>query len=183
LYFGTEWSKRSIDRSIIVVAAPSGFSGNDVDIEESLLRSYVYWTLSDSWAFSATLSSEVVDNGGLVLADGFSRIRTHRVPVGFRYFHPSGFRAGIEATRVNQSGVFGEITPVPGGFETIVHADSERFWVADAFASYKLPGRHGIIGISVHNLTNQSFRFQDTDPENPSIIPERFVSLRFTLAL
>jgi outer membrane receptor protein involved in Fe transport len=183
LYFGTEWSKRNIDRSFVVAAVPAEFAGSEIDIEESSLRSYVYWMLNDFWALSASLSSETVDNGGLVLADGFAELRTQRVPVGLRYFHPSGFRAGIEATRVNQSGIFGELRAGPGGFETVVHADSERFWVADAFVSYKLPGRHGIIGISVHNLTNQSFRFQDTDPENPSIIPEQFVSLRFTLAL
>jgi hypothetical protein len=34
----------------------------------------------------------------------------------------------------------------------------------------------------VDNLFDERFRFQDIDPENPSIMPERMAYLRFTVA-
>lgn len=55
------------------------------------------------------------------------------------------------------------------------------FWVFDAFLGYRLPNRWGAFTIGAKNLFDQSFRFQDTDPENPSITPERFVYMRLTL--
>jgi hypothetical protein len=38
------------------------------------------------------------------------------------------------------------------------------------------------VTVEIRNLLDQQFRFQDTDPANPSITPERFVFMRFTLA-
>jgi hypothetical protein len=35
----------------------------------------------------------------------------------------------------------------------------------------------------MHNLTDEEFNFQDLDPENTRIMPERLVSFGFTLAL
>jgi hypothetical protein len=60
--------------------------------------------------------------------------------------------------------------------------DAERFWVLDAFVGYRLPNRRGLLSLNADNLLVESFRFQDIDPTNPSLFPERLISFRFTLA-
>ena len=58
----------------------------------------------------------------------------------------------------------------------------DRFWVVDAFVGYRLPNRRGLLSLNADNLLDEDFRFQDIDPTNPSLFPERMISLRFTLA-
>jgi tetratricopeptide (TPR) repeat protein len=180
-YWGAELSKRDIQGAIIVVASGGQDSVLSVEIDEALKRAYAYWTPRDTVSLSAEFQRETIDNNGTVLADGYATLNTTRVPLGLRFFHPMGLRAGFEATYVRQSGGFGERGP--GGIVDTINPGSDRFWVADAFLGYRLPGRHGILSLHIQNLTDETFRFQDTDPENPSIMPERLVSLRLTLAL
>jgi outer membrane receptor protein involved in Fe transport len=52
----------------------------------------------------------------------------------------------------------------------------------DAWAGFRLPNRRGTVSLAVENLLDERFRFQDTDPLNPSFAPERTGYLRFTLA-
>jgi hypothetical protein len=59
---------------------------------------------------------------------------------------------------------------------------SDQFWVVDASLSYRLPKRYGIIKIGVKNAFDRDFQFQDTDPANPSITPERVATATITLA-
>jgi hypothetical protein len=49
-------------------------------------------------------------------------------------------------------------------------------------AEDKNDGR-GVLSFNVDNAFDEDFHFQDVDPENPSIMPERMAYLRFTLAL
>jgi hypothetical protein len=182
LYFGAEVADRSVDRSIIVADPSGGLLLRDIDIDEWLTRAYAYSTYGESLAVRAELQHEVVDNHGDVLAEGFAKLRSTRLKAGFRYFRPGGFRAGFEMMIADQAGDFGTEIGGGGGLEEATAADSERFWVANAFVGYKLPGRRGDLALSVQNLFDESFRFQDTDPEIPTVMPERMVSLRFTLA-
>jgi hypothetical protein len=55
--------------------------------------------------------------------------------------------------------------------------------VVDASIGYRLPKRYGIITVEARNLFDENFRFQDTDPSNPTIYPERLVLVKVTLAL
>jgi tetratricopeptide (TPR) repeat protein len=182
LFVGAEISNRSIDREI-VVSGPGPLPGvTQVRIDESLASGYGYWTPTTSLALGAELQLEEFDNNGDVLAEGFAELRTARVPLRLKYFHPSGISAGITVTYVDQTGDFGTLFAGPGGLENVIARDGDTFWVADASLGYRLPNRHGIIGLYVQNLFDEVFRFQDTDPENPRIMPERLVSLRFTLA-
>jgi outer membrane receptor protein involved in Fe transport len=48
---------------------------------------------------------------------------------------------------------------------------------------YRLPKRRGVLSLNVDNLFDRRFRFQDTDPENPTIMPQRMAYFRFTIAL
>jgi outer membrane receptor protein involved in Fe transport len=58
----------------------------------------------------------------------------------------------------------------------------DRFFILDAFVGYRLPHRRGLLSLNADNLLNERFQFQDIDPTNPSLIPERLLSFRFTLA-
>jgi outer membrane receptor protein involved in Fe transport len=148
-------------------------------IDESLVRAYVYWTPYRRIAIGATFESENVDSQGEALGEGFSELRTKRLPITLNYFGPSGLSAGVTATPVHQEGMFGSIflppdaPPIPG---------EDAFWVFDLSIGYRLPNRRGLVELTARNLFDEEFQFQDTDPETPRIFPERFVGLRFTLA-
>ncbi len=184
VFVGAELARRSIDRSIVVVQpGPSPIpSVTQVTIDESVASAYAYWTPTSSLALGAELQIADFDNNGEVLADGFANLRTTRLPLQVKYFHPSGFSAGLTTTYVDQSGDFGTLFSGPGGLQNVVRGDSDQFWVADTNMSYRLPNRRGLIGLYVQNLLDERFRFQDTDPENPRIMSSRLVSLRVTLA-
>jgi hypothetical protein len=81
----------------------------------------------------------------------------------------------LQASWVDQKGEFGD--PF-AGFEP----DDDQFWILDASIGYRLPKRFGIITVEGKNLLNEGFKFQDTDPANPRIAPERFILGRITLS-
>ena len=60
--------------------------------------------------------------------------------------------------------------------------DDDQFWVVDAGIGYRLPNRFGFLNLEAKNLFDHDFKFQDTDPANPAISPERLFLCRFTLA-
>ena len=73
--------------------------------------------------------------------------------------------------------------PATSPFDPIAFAPGEdRFSIVDAFISYRLPKRRGLLSLNADNLLDEHFSFQDIDPTNPSLFPERLVSFRFTLA-
>jgi hypothetical protein len=39
-----------------------------------------------------------------------------------------------------------------------------------------------VLSLNVDNLFDKDFRYQDIDPENPGVVPERFAYFRFTLS-
>jgi outer membrane receptor protein involved in Fe transport len=82
---------------------------------------------------------------------------------------------------VEQQGLF-EL-PQFSPFDPPAFAPGEdRFVTVDAFVSYRLPKRRGSLSLNADNLLDERFSFQDIDPTNPSLFPERLVSFRFTLA-
>jgi len=177
VYAGGEFSRRN-------VAVPVSFFGpppetREIDVDEYLGRAYVYWTPNPKLALSAEYQYEKVDNSGQIFGEGVSKLRTHRLPLGIRYFHSSGLSGTLAATFVDQQGEFGTLVMGPA---PVIAPGADDFWVLDASIGYRLPKRYGEITLTVNNLLDQHFRFQDTDPENPRIIPERWILFRFTLA-
>ena len=183
LSYGVEISRRDIETGIVVVTPPADPLVMRIETAEDSGRAYVYWTIDSALAFSAELQADVFDNNGLVLGEAYSRLETLRLPVQLRYFHSNGFGAGIRATYADQSGVFTEEVLGPGGIETIVAPGEDRFWVFDANLTYRLRGRRGMLNLTMHNFLDEDFHFQDLDPENPRIMPDRLISFGFTLAL
>jgi hypothetical protein len=102
-------------------------------------------------------------------------LKTHRIPLGLSFYHPSGLSAQVKITYVDQHGIFidNQAMTSPG---------QDRFWISDSAISYNLPGRHGLVTLGANNLFNRSFRFLDINPRNPSLYPERMIFMRLALA-
>jgi outer membrane receptor protein involved in Fe transport len=60
------------------------------------------------------------------------------------------------------------------------YSDESEFFVLDAVVGYRLPKRFGIISVEARNLFDRSFYFQDTDPDNPNLVPCRYIMGRYT---
>src|SRR5690606_9968128 len=178
-YVGAELSRRDLDVPMTSFPDPQSQTLDLVDVEEHMARAYLYWTPSDRISTSFAYQYEQIDNHGAALSNGLAYVRTHRLPVEVNYFHPSGFSAGLSTTFVDQAGRF---TPGQFGIDPIVHAGEDRFRVTDLSLGYRLPSRRGEVSLNVHNLFDEEFRFQDTDPENPHILPERMVMLKLTVS-
>jgi tetratricopeptide (TPR) repeat protein len=174
LYGGLEFSNRDLK----VPFRDLRFGGQirEADWEEQLGRAYLYWTPQTWLALSAEYQYERFrrdpDAPG---TEGIAKSYTHRIPLGIGFFHPLGFRARLKASYIAQEGRFEDAS---GEF---VSGDNQ-FFVVDASIGYRLPKRWGLITLEARNLFNQRFNFQDTDPANPVIQPERLISARFTLA-
>jgi outer membrane receptor protein involved in Fe transport len=174
LYGGVEFSRRKLE--VPIVDRRPGGQIREVDREEQLGRAYLHWTphtwlvLSGEYQFERF--KRPLDGTG---PENIVEIQTHRLPLGISFFHPSGFSARLKATYIDQEGKFGnsQAGVVPG---------DDQFWTVDASIGYRLPKRWGLITVEARNLSDQRFNFQDTDPANPIIYPERLILARFTLA-
>jgi tetratricopeptide (TPR) repeat protein len=149
--------------------------------DENLGRAYLFWTphnwISASVEYGYSRFETDTD------FESFKTLKTHRVPLGINFFHPTGLFLRLKATYVDQRGEFvvWELTP-DWTLERSIKEDRDRFWVADVLLGYRLPKRYGIISLEAKNLFDKEFRFQDTDPSNPEIIPERSILAKITLS-
>jgi hypothetical protein len=145
------------------------------DWNESLGRAYLYSALHSRVGLSLEYLFERFDREGNLGEDQIVNLRTHRIPIGIAYFHPTGFVGRVTGTIVRQEGLFGTFgLPAPG---------DDTFGVVDGSIGYRLPRRYGLITLGVKNLFEQEFLFQDTDPKSPRVLPGRLVVLRFTVTL
>jgi tetratricopeptide (TPR) repeat protein len=170
LYAGAEFSRRDLDIPSVVVG-PGIERAREDNAEEQLVRIYLYWT-PQSWL---ALSAEYLYERFEKEFPNPTTVKTQRFPLGISFFHPSEFSAWLKSTYVDQKGDFEDSTGsvVPG---------KDNFWIVDASIRYRLPKRWGFITIEGRNLFDKRFRFEDTDPKNPTIFPERSILARFTLA-
>jgi hypothetical protein len=174
LYVGAEISSRELK---VPVGTSASEAVREHKFTEALGRAYAYWTPHRWWALSAAYQYERLRRpASFVGEEEFTRVDTHRFPLSVGFFHPSGVSARVTGTYVYQDGEFGD----PRNAPSLVGDD--QFWVVDASISYRLPKRWGLVTLEARNLFDERFRFQDTDPRNPTISPERLILFRFTLA-
>ncbi len=178
LYVGGELSRRHLATQFYLPGTEE-LIASKVDTNETLGRSYVYWTPSSRLALGSGYEYEHINNNGSVLAEGFSDLQTRRLPVTIKYFLGHGLSWGAKATWVAQSGDF---DPGAYGPDEATTRGESRFWTLDLSMGYRLPNRRGLVSLTVNNAMDKSFRFQDTDPENPRIVPQRMLLLRVSLA-
>jgi hypothetical protein len=173
IYGGVEFSKRDQE-----VPAPVFGSTPDtrVDWEESLGRAYLFWTPHKWLALKAEYVYEKFERDERYVF-GIKEAKTHIVPLGINFFHPSGFSAFFGGTYYDQNGDF-EGFDFEGFFP-----GQDDFWVVDAAINYRLPKRYGFITIGATNLFDEEFNYYETDPDNPRIQPDRFIFAKVTLAI
>jgi tetratricopeptide (TPR) repeat protein len=180
IYGGAEYSERELEVPLQAILAGGAIDLLEVDWDERQARAYLYWTPHEWLALSAEyLYEEFEREGGPGLsAFGIKDLETQRVPLGFNFYHPSGFIARLKATYYDQQGSFER------QIEEGIFIDGEDdFWVADASISYRLPKRFGFITVGAKNLFNESFQYFDTDIDNPVIQPDSLFFARLTLSI
>jgi hypothetical protein len=178
LFAGVELTKRDTDSYVLSFDPAVGLVPAPTEANEKDAQAYLYWTPRADVGFSARYQTERFEaDAGSQYA--FTHMRIHRLPLDARYFSPTGFSAGLTVSWLEQSGEF-VLAPTPDG-ETTAFGEDE-FWIADVSLGYRLPNRRGILSLNVDNLFDADFRFQDVDPENPSVMPERVAYFRFTLS-
>ncbi len=146
------------------------------DWYERLGRAYLYWAPQRWLAFNAEYAYEKLERAA-ELAQGAKDVETNKVPLGVNIYIPFGLSVMVKETYIVQKGDFERLSAI-GQFEP----GSDHVWLCDAAISYRLPSRYGFVTVGVRNLFDDSFRFFDSDPNNPSIQPKRFVYARATLA-
>ena len=114
------------------------------------------------------------------LSLSFQKVKTHRVPLSARFFHPSGFSATLGMTYLKQNGEF--LTVNEAGENEYVPGD-KAFWIVDAAVRYRLPKRYGFVVAGVNNLTDERSTYEATDSRNLSIRPGRVIYARVVLAV
>jgi tetratricopeptide (TPR) repeat protein len=170
------------------------YTARDLTIPQNLLEDGVTWIVTDNagterlargylfaaphrWlTFGAEYQYEKFELAP-ELQFSFSSVKTRRLPLSARFFHPSGFGAFVAATRVAQEGAF---RPANG---TEFLPGDRSFWVLDAGLRYRLPKRFGFLVAGVNNQTDERSTYEATDSKNLGIRPGRVAYARVVLAI
>jgi hypothetical protein len=179
LYAGIEWQHRDLDRP-----TPET-NGNiaSVTVREDMIYSYLYAAMDPNIALSIEPQYERFKRPNydplLTTSQFWSDVETLIVPLGLRWSQPNGISATLIGNLVSQ-----RVTAAPGAPAS---SDSDHFFVIDLGLSYRFPKRRGLIDLSLKNLADEWFFYQDTNIQSaretltPRFIPGR--SLLLSLAL
>ncbi|MGH6921996.1 MAG: TonB-dependent receptor domain-containing protein [Geminicoccaceae bacterium] len=180
LFIGGEATWRELsDNTLDFYAKDAQFENTD----EETHRAYVHWLPIPELALSLeVVYDKFTAEKGKFLTDLFGvpeKLVTYSVPLGARYFHPSGFFVGAGVAYINQDVNRADFAGPEG---------NDDFFYLDASIGYRLPKRFGIVSFSVTNLLDQDFHYQDDSfrefQDQPSIgpyFPERLFFGRITL--
>ncbi len=178
LFGGLSGTRRKLE-----VPIPNTSTGTfqivEKDWSEHLARAYLFWTPHRTVALSAEYQYERFERTDDDLNFGVQEATTQKVPLGLRFFHPSGFTFGVKATHVSQEGLF----QPKGGNCSPCQAGDSSFWLTDVVLSYRFPKRYGFFSVGATNLSDRSFQYQETDFNNPTILPRKMAFARLTLTL
>ncbi len=175
LFGGAEFSYRKMDVPFLDASGPVTVF-QKADWKESVGRLYLYWALHKWLALRGGYGYEKFDRDDRN-SEGIREAKTHSVPLGANFSHPSGLSAGLNATYYRQDGEF--LRKADLSFAT----GTSRFWVVDLPVSYRLPKRYGFVSVGATNLFDKKFDFADTDVANPRMQPGRSIYGKVTLAL
>ncbi|MBI2783405.1 MAG: TonB-dependent receptor [Gammaproteobacteria bacterium] len=173
LFGGMELSTRDLQVPFTDVSELGVPVNRAIDWTEYLGRAYLFWTPATSVALRAEYILERYERDKVI---GPKELNTQRIPLGVRFFDPSGWGGFVTATYWKQDGTFAGFL-APG-----LRSGNDQFWLLDAGVSYRLPARRGLLSLSAVNLTNEDFRFFEVDVNNTTIQPERALVARFTLS-
>jgi tetratricopeptide (TPR) repeat protein len=175
LYGGVEFSYRDLDVPYWTFSDEGALVAEEAGWDELLGRVYLYWTPHKWLGLRAEYEYEKFEYEEIANPRA-KEIRTHSVPLGINFFHPSGVFAGLKATYYNQKGDFERSATAT--FES----GDDNFWLVDAGVGFRLPKRRGFITLGVKNLFDKSFEYFEVDFKNSRIQPDRQIFARLTLA-
>jgi hypothetical protein len=173
IFAGLEWQHRDLQR-------PIPDEHDDLSYfaaHEDMLYSYLYAIVTPNLAFSFTPQYERFKRSNddpLLTTQLWSDVETGIVPLGLKWSHPNGMSANLTGSRVSQ-----RVTAAPG---TSASSDSEQFFVIDLGLSYRLPQRRGLIDLTMKNLADKWFSYQDINIQSPrETLTPRFIPGRSVL--
>lgn len=175
---GIQFFRRDLDvpyKSLNLITGNAEFRRTDWD--ESIGNIYFYWVPHPWFAFKTEYRYEKFDRGNeFPGTEEIVDLETSQLSLGCNFFHPNGLFAGLTTSYIDQEGEFGHPKYPP----TV--KDDDDFWVVDARIGYRMPNRLGFVSLELKNLFDEKFKYQDIDPTNPRIVPERQIFGRLTLA-
>jgi tetratricopeptide (TPR) repeat protein/opacity protein-like surface antigen len=186
LFVGAEATWRDLNVPLLLDRNGDGKSDDSIQEawDEQSHRAYLFWLPIPEVSLSAEFAYDRFESekGTGTDASGFPRrVETFSIPLAARYFHPSGFFAGIGATFVDQE--VDRSDAFAGGDD-----GSDSFFMLDAAIGWRLPNRIGIASLEVTNLLDEEFDYQDDSfrefRDEPTIgpyIPDRQIMGRITL--
>jgi outer membrane receptor protein involved in Fe transport len=188
LFVGGEATWRTIEVPIEISFLPGEITALSEEWKEQLHRAYVFWTPFPRLSISGQVIYDTFDSELGLLTSFFvtpEHLKTVSVPIGVRYFDPSGFFAGVVWTYVDQDVVR---TPDAKLFQGLSDGKS-NFDIVDASIGWRFPKRFGVATLTARNLFDTKFRFQDDNfrefrldvPSAPLYVPERQVVGRVSL--
>jgi tetratricopeptide (TPR) repeat protein len=177
VFGGAEFSYRKLTIPFIDLADPENPVTREIDADENLGRAYLFWTPHPWLALRLEYLYERFQNKMAISSDVPLEVKTHRIPFGINFFHPSGLGSILTVSYVDQTGKFERIRT----FEAESGHDS--FWLVDAAINYRLPRRLGLITVGVNNVFDERFRYFNTDPKALTLQPDRTYFVRATVAL
>ena len=175
IFGGVELSKRDL-RTPYGNVTTEGTIWDRVKWKEELARIYLYWAPHPWVSLTSEYEYERILHALEFPWEEYTKALTHRFPLSVNFFHPTGILAGLKATYVDQ-----EIDPVDIATNLPTPTLSDQFWVFDAYIGYRLPKRLGVITLEGKNIFDKGIKFQDTDPYNPRIYPQRFFLGKLTI--
>jgi hypothetical protein len=174
VYCGAEFAYRDLELPFVDL----NLAVRETDWEEYLGRAYLYWTPHEWLALKAEYLYEKFERDD-DFPDGIKDLKTHRVPLGINFFHPSGWSAGVTATYYDQEGTI-ERNVI--AFDLFEDGD-DQFWLVDAAINYRFPKRYGFVSLGVTNLFDEDFDYYEVDRKNLTIQQDTQFFFKVTLAL
>lgn len=152
LSVGAEATWRTFDEPTTVITGAGSTTTDTESGDEELHRLYAYWTPFERWAFSTGLSYDKYKIDRFEGDPLPEEVETITAPVNVTYFHPGGLFAGGGVSYVHQ-----KVDRLP----EFSNQGSSTFAVVDVGAGYRLANRRGIASVSVRNLFDSAFQYQD----------------------
>ena len=184
LAIGAEMTWRNIGEPFIDASGAVPVVIQD-DASERLHQVYLYWTPWDEVAVRAGFVYDKYEKDSAAFSarvgsDNPLEVDTISVPLSISYFHPSGFFATAGVSFVHQK---------VERLAIFSNQGEDSFFVVDAGIGYRFPDRFGIATLTVHNLLNNGFQFQDDSfrefSDEPTVgpyIPARTILGRVALS-
>ncbi len=126
------------------------------DRREELHRADLNWTPGQRWSLMASFVYDRYESDPGIATEFDNlpeKVETISLPLGLRYFDPSGVFAGLSGTYVDQE--------VRRSASATRASGSDDFFIVDLVVGYRLPRRRGVFSLEVKNLFDETFSYQD----------------------